>query len=259
MDYQSIFERVEAKYIINKSQQEKLLDRITSLIEYDEFPHSEISSVYFDTDDYRLISASLEKPAYREKLRLRSYGLKDGNSEVFLELKKKYLGVTYKRRKAMRYFEALDLVKEGIKPDDDQITNELAYMFQRYPDLKERVLICYSRDSYVGKNDSNLRVTFDYDVRYSLNDPSLQNSKPESVLSDDDMIIMEIKTLNAMPLWLSHVLDEFRIFPGNYSKYGKIYETKIMKGETECLNSYSHQYTAEVLPLRYLSSARLHQ
>ena len=47
---------------------------------------------------YRLIRASLEKPAYKEKLRLRSYGVTEPGGEVFLELKKKYKGIVYKRR-----------------------------------------------------------------------------------------------------------------------------------------------------------------
>jgi hypothetical protein len=108
-------------------------------------------------------------------------------------------------------------------------------------------------------SDSTIRITFDYDVRYSLDNVTLKNNKADKHLTGEDTIIMEIKSLNAMPLWLTEVLDEMRIFPGNYSKYGQIYTDVIMKGAKTCYNSYSHQYTAERLPLRYSSSARLHQ
>jgi hypothetical protein len=34
---------------------------------------------------------------------------------------------------------------------------------------------------------------------------------------------MEIKTDGAMPLWLSHALDELKIYPTSFSKYGRAY------------------------------------
>ncbi|MBQ3376348.1 MAG: polyphosphate polymerase domain-containing protein [Erysipelotrichaceae bacterium] len=259
MDYQSIFERVESKYVLTGSQYENLRNRIQDRLQEDLFPHSDISSIYFDTDNYRLARAALEKPAYREKLRLRSYGMKDDSSEVFMELKKKYLGVIYKRRRAMSYHNAMNYILFGRKPDNTQIVNEIDYMMKKYPDLKPRVLISYERDSYVVINDSNIRITFDYNVRYSLDNVTLKNNKAEKQLTGEDTVIMEIKSLNAMPLWLTEVLDEMNIFPGNYSKYGQIYTDVIMKGAKKCYNSYSHQYIQEPLPLRYSSSARLHQ
>lgn len=259
MDYQSIFERVEAKYVLTRKQYEMIMNKFSNRLVPDSFPHSDISSIYFDTDDYRLIRSSLEKGSYREKLRLRSYCLEDDTSEVFLEMKKKYHGVTYKRRQATTYRQAMNYILFGKKPCDTQIMKEVDYLMCKYPDLKPKVLIRYQRDSFVSKEDNSLRITFDYKIQYSTDNLILMNNNPEKILTDDDTIIMEVKSLNAMPLWMTHTLDKMNIFPGNFSKYAQIYTSDILKGAKTCLKNYSHLYTVEQSHLRYLSSAQLHQ
>lgn len=242
MDYQEIFERVESKYILTKAQYVEIMKRIQDRLIPDMFPHSEITSIYFDTDDYKLIRTSLEKPAYKEKLRLRSYGIKDDNTSVFMEIKKKYNGVTYKRRQDMTYRESTNYILFDKMPCDTQIMKEINYLKNTGKQLNPKVLIAYSRDSWAGKNDNDLRITFDSNIRFSLKNLLLTNTDPERKLTDDDTIIMEIKTISAMPLWLTYTLDELQIYPGNFSKYGQIYEEYLRKGVSKCLNSYSHQY-----------------
>lgn len=259
MDYQSIFERVEAKYVITRKQYELLMNELTDRLTPDRFPHSDISSIYFDTDDFRLIRTSLDKGCYREKLRLRSYCLKDDSSEVFIEMKKKYHGVTYKRRQAVTYRQAMNYILFGKMPFDSQILKEVDYLMNKYPDLKPKVLIRYQRDSFSGIDDPSLRITFDYQIEYSTDNLTLFNRNPEKKLTDNDTIIMEVKSLNAMPLWMTSVLDKMNIFSGNFSKYTRIYTNDIMKGVKLCLNNYSHPYTAERSRLKYLSFAQLHQ
>ena len=259
MDYQSIFERVESKYILTGKQYEALMEKIHDRIQPDMYPHSNISSVYFDTDDYQLVRGALAGNEYREKLRLRSYGLKDDNSEVFLELKKKYLGVTYKRRQALSYRDAMNYLLFGNKTCSSQIMKEIDYLFSKHEDLKPKALIRYQRDCFVSSRDPSVRITFDYDISYSLKNLLLKNNEPEEKLTDADTIIMEIKCLNSMELWLASRLDELSIYPGNFSKYGQIYTNRIMKGVKTCLNSYSHQYIHQPSHLRYSSSVQLHQ
>ena len=259
MDYQSIFERVESKYILTGKQYEALMEKIHDRIQPDMYPHSNISSVYFDTDDYQLVRGALAGNGYREKLRLRSYGLKDDNSEVFLELKKTYLGVTYKRRQALSYRDAMNYLLFGNKTCSSQIMKEIDYLFSKHEDLKPKALIRYQRDCFVSSRDPSVRITFDYDISYSLKNLLLKNNEPEEKLTDGDMIIMEIKCLNSMELWLASRLDELGIYPGNFSKYGQIYTNRIMKGVKTCLNSYSHQYIHQPSHLRYSSSVQLHQ
>ena len=252
MDYQEIFERVESKYVLTRKQYEELMKRIGNRLVENMFPHSEITSIYFDTDDYRIIRTSLEKPAYKEKLRLRSYGIKNSQTPVFMEIKKKYGGVTYKRRQDMTYNESRNYVLFDKMPCQSQIMKEIDYLKNRDSQLNPKVLITYSRDSWDGRNDSDLRITFDSDIRFSLKNLQLTNTEPEHRLTDDNTVVMEIKTITAMPLWLTTVLDEMSIYPANFSKYGQIYTEYLMKGVTKCLNSYSHQYIPNsILPVTY--------
>lgn len=252
MDYQEIFERVESKYVLTRRQYEEVMNRIGSRLVPNMFPHSEITSIYFDTDDYRLIRTSLEKPAYKEKLRLRSYGIRNDQTAVFMEIKKKYNGVTYKRRQDMTYRDSTDYILFDKMPCDSQIMKEIDYLRNKDKQLNPKVLISYSRDSWDGKDGSDLRITFDSNIRFSLNNLLLINKKPENRLTDDNTIVMEIKTITAMPLWLTNILDEMNIYPSNFSKYGQIYQDYLMKGVTKCLNSYSHQYIPNsISPVTY--------
>ena len=239
---QEIFERVESKYLLTREQFDRLMNVIGNRITEDQYPHSNITSVYFDTPDYQLIRTALEKQSYREKLRLRSYGITDKSSTVFMEIKKKYDSVTYKRRQEMQYDDSLNYILFDRLPADTQIMREIDYIKNIRHKLDPRVLISYERDSWVSRDDSDLRITFDFNVRYSTRNLLLTNTDPEYRLTDDDTIIMEVKTLTSMPIWLTSVLNKMKIYPGNFSKYGQIYEKHLSKGVFKCLNSYSHQY-----------------
>lgn len=101
MAYQTIFERYEYKYLITRAQKESILKAMEPYMQPDEYGPTTIRNIYYDTEDYRLIRRSLERPVYKEKLRLRSYAQASPESTVFAELKKKYKSVVYKRRLAL--------------------------------------------------------------------------------------------------------------------------------------------------------------
>lgn len=98
MAFQTVFKRYELKYILTAEQKEKVLHAMEPYMVPDQYGRTVIRNIYFDTDDYRLIRRSIEKPAYKEKLRIRSYSQAEPDSTVFVELKKKYKKVVYKRR-----------------------------------------------------------------------------------------------------------------------------------------------------------------
>ena len=79
-----VFERYENKYKLSPIQYEKVKREIEKKMRPDEFGETTICSLYYDTDNYRLIRRSIEKPEYKEKLRLRSYGF-GKDKKVFLE------------------------------------------------------------------------------------------------------------------------------------------------------------------------------
>ena len=72
---QNCFERYEKKYFLSPEQQRQLLQAIGSHVKMDFYGRYTISNLYYDTPDWRLIRTSLEKPIYKEKLRVRSYGV----------------------------------------------------------------------------------------------------------------------------------------------------------------------------------------
>ena len=210
MKVQTVFERTEIKYIITLKQREALLKLIESYIKPDEYGESTVCSLYFDTDDFLLIRNSMDKPVYKEKLRLRSYSTPKADSNVFLELKKKYRGVVYKRRQTLRYAEAMYYLNHSEMPNDSQIMREIDYTMERYRNLRPRMFIGYDRTAFYSKTDHELRITFDKNVRF------------RTVLQKN-LCIMEIKSLNTMPLWLTAALNELKLFPGSFSKYGTAY------------------------------------
>lgn len=219
----TVFERTEKKYVITIAQMNSLKNLISDKIKPDEYCKSTVNSIYFDTDNYRLIRNSIEKPVYKEKLRLRSYGVPDDNSTVFLELKKKYKGVVYKRRRKMKYKDAMNYLCSGVLPDNSQIMREIDYAMSYYRDLSPKMFIAYDRLAFVGKENSDLRITFDMNLRFRTDNLTLKSGSFGESIIDKTYCIMEIKALGAIPLWLCKALDTLKIYPSSFSKYGTAY------------------------------------
>ena len=220
----TIFERTEKKYVITVSQKNELLSLVSEKVKPDEYGKSNVNSIYYDTDDYRLIRNSIEKPVYKEKIRLRSYSVPKCDSTVFLELKKKYKGVVYKRRKTLKYSDAQKYLEFNVLPDNSQIMREIDWTMNFYNKLKPKMFIGYDRLAYVGNDDDNLRITFDFNLRFRTDNLSLDCGNYGESIIGNNYCVMEIKSLNAMPLWLCFALDKLRIYPSSFSKYGTAYQ-----------------------------------
>ncbi len=239
MTIQTVFERTEKKYILTLGQRRALLEMIESYIKPDEYGESTVCSLYFDTPDSRIIRSSLEKPVYKEKLRLRSYSTPKAQSNVFLELKKKYNGVVYKRRRTLTYTRAMEYINKGVMPDDSQIMREIDWAMKYYPDLAPRMFIAYDRTAFYSRTDRELRITFDRNVRFRTQNLDLSKGHYGERILDAGLCIMEIKALSAMPLWLTSALGKLGVFPGTFSKYGTAYQLteqrkKDYKGGQNC-------------------------
>lgn len=216
------FKRKEIKYLITKKQRQVFLTTISSHLEQDKFGHSTISNIYYDDPNARLIRNSIEKPQYKEKLRLRGYNTINSNSTVFIELKKKYKGIVYKRRLSMSLFEAYKFLNQETKATK-QIEKEVLYFLDFYKNLTPAMFLSYERDAYYCKEDSTLRITFDSDIRYRTDNINLSNPKQGSSLIDTNTYVMEIKCADAMPLWLVDALSNNNIYQTSFSKYGTAY------------------------------------
>lgn len=151
--YINNFQRVEEKYVIKKEDKKKLLKVINSYIKEDEYFKSEIHNIYFNTQNNDLIINSLEKPIFKDKFKIRSYGIPKYNDYVFLEMKTKYKGVVGKRRIKIRLNEIDDYL-ENNKKTDNEILKEIIYYYNYYK-LKKAIYIAYDRESYKGIEDNN--------------------------------------------------------------------------------------------------------
>ena len=227
--YENIFKRVEEKYLLTKELQYQLLEEINSHIKKDKYFKSSIYNIYFDTKDNDLIINSLNKPLFKEKIRLRSYKIPKLDDEVFLEVKEKYKGIVGKRRVKLKLQDFYNYLENHKYDNKNQIMKEINYYFEFY-DLIPKIYIAYDRISYQGIEDSNLRITIDSNLRSRNEDLRLELGDVGKRYSNKDYYIMEIKTLGAIPLWLVRALSELKIYPISFSKYGKIYEKEKEEG-----------------------------
>lgn len=233
-----IFKRVEKKYRISLLKKDALLSEIGAYLVPDSHGKSTICSLYLDTPDHLLIRNSITAVSYKEKLRLRSYGIPREDGKVFLELKKKYKGVVYKRRISMTLAEAERYIYSGVRTENSQIMREIDYAMQFYRHPKPAMMIACEREAFYVTDLPNLRLTFDTAIRYREHGLSIDDGLTTSHGADgtkiipDDTVLLEIKTDGAMPLWLSHALSELQIYPASFSKYGTAYlQTLSKEGE----------------------------
>ena len=222
------FKRTEKKYLLSAELYEALWARIAPYLEPDEYPASTVCSIYYDTDDFRLIRHSIEGPVYKEKLRLRSYNIPGPEDPVFVELKKKYKGVVYKRRVCLPAREAEDWLDRDLHPErDGQMVREIDWVLHSLRP-KARVFLACDRLAWRAKEDPELRITFDRDLRWRETELELGAGDGGEPLLEAGEVLMEIKTPAAAPLWLAHMLSELQIFPVSFSKYGTCYRDHIL-------------------------------
>ena len=228
MAFQTVFKRYELKYMLIPEQKEKILEAMSPYMELDKYGRTTIRNVYFDTDSYRLVRRSIEKPAYKEKLRIRSYSQATANSTVFVELKKKYEKVVYKRRLPLCEADAMSWIcREQACPFDTQISREIDYFIDFYGKLKPTVFLSYEREAYYDKGGADFRVTFDDNILARQTNVNLcSNVYGEQILPEGN-VLMELKCSGGIPLWMVEVLSRERIYKTSFSKYGTAYTTLI--------------------------------
>ena len=228
MAFQTIFKRYELKYLLTKEQKERLLRIMKPYMKPDQYGKSTIRNIYFDTESYRLIRRSIEKPTYKEKLRIRSYTEATPESTVFVELKKKYRGVVYKRRLSVPEKAAMDWIcGGGDMPVRSQIADEIAYVLDFYGDLRPAVYLSYEREAYFARADGDFRVTFDENILCRQHDMSLCLPPQGERILDDGLVLMELKCAGGIPMWMVRALSEEKLYKTSYSKYGTAYRTLI--------------------------------
>lgn len=224
MKIQTVFKRKEIKFLLSKEQYEEIRFNMEDYMKGDEFGKSNICNLYFDTPSFLLVRRSIEKPVYKEKLRLRSYGLAHIGDNAFIEIKKKYNDIVYKRRISMEYENALKYLYQGEKVIDTQISREIDYFLEHYKDLKPKVFLSYDREAFYEKENHDFRMTFDENILWRDYDLSLEKGSYGLPILQEGQVLLEVKTASAIPLWLTKILSEFHIFKTSFSKYGNAYK-----------------------------------
>lgn len=228
MAFQTVFKRYELKYLLTKEQKNNILDAMAPYMEMDDYGRTTIRNIYYDTDSYQLIRKSIEAPIYKEKLRVRSYSEATNDSTVFVELKKKYDSVVYKRRLPLSEKNATEWLnhKQELK-NSTQISNEIEYFLDYYKTLHPAIFISYEREAYFTKEESDFRITFDDTILCRQEDISLKAPVYGTAIIPDDKVLMEIKCSGGIPLWMTSALSRNNIRKTSFSKYGTAYKTLI--------------------------------
>ena len=228
MASQTVFKRYEYKYMLTPEQKAEVLKAIEPYMKLDKYGRTTIRNIYYDTDTYLLIRRSIEKPTYKEKLRIRSYGSATEDSKVFVELKKKYKSVVYKRRVSLPCNEAMDwIARKNHCHKHNQICDEIDYFIDYYKTLHPTVFLSYEREAYFTKEPSDFRVTFDENILVRQDELDLTSEAYGTPILPEGKIMMEIKCSGGMPLWMTEVLSREKIFKTSFSKYGTAYRTLI--------------------------------
>ena len=224
----NFFQRVEQKYVLSEEEYKKLFNKIKKHIEKDKSYKSTVCNIYFDNNSNELIVNSLEKPLYKEKVRIRSYNTPNINDNVFLELKGKYNGVVFKRRVKVKLEDIYNYIENGVTPnvDNKQIMNEIDYVIKRYG-LVPKLFLAYDRLSYCDKDNNNFRITFDTNLRSRKDDLRLEYGDCGNLFRKKSFYIMELKSLSSIPIWFINILSELKIYPKSFSKYGNIYSKEM--------------------------------
>lgn len=238
MGYQAVFKRYEIKYLITAEQKERILEAMEARMEPDRFGRSTVRNIYFDTDDFILARHSIAKPDFKEKLRVRSYSKAEAGSTVYVELKRKFDHVVYKRRiglaeeDAMKWMagEADAGIRERIGAESPQVAGEIDYFLKTYKGLKPALYLSYDREAFrmkkgagASEGGSDFRVTFDCNILCRESDLSLGSEACGRPLLEDGMYLMELKCSGGIPMWMTDVLSELRIYKTSFSKYGTAY------------------------------------
>lgn len=216
------FKRHKIKYLITINQYINLMNYLSDKVEKDVFYKSTIYNVYYDTDNFELIRKLIEKPIYKEKLRIRSYNKPTLDSSVYVELKKKYDYIAYKRREKIAYKYVLN--NSFLEGAETQIDKEIKYFNDFYDGLTPKMFLSYEREAYYFKDDKQIRITFDTNIKYRTENVNLLPSISDIKLLPNNFVLMELKVPFSIPYDLTKYLSSEKIFKTPFSKYGTAYK-----------------------------------
>lgn len=233
-----VFNRYELKYIVNKALYKELLQALQGHVFMDKHGDQDgyymVMNLYYDTADHLFFNETVNRQQFRQKLRLRGYNHINRDSNVFLEIKKKYRGVVYKRRTLLKLPEAYAFLADTLSKKDyslydasnTQILGEVDFLKQFYQ-LEPKVIVSYDRQAFQGIHEEDLRVTFDRNLLKRETDLRIESRSDGELFMDPSLYVLEVKVNDRIPLWLSHILNDFQCWRQGYSKYTSSYNSDL--------------------------------
>lgn len=221
-----IFSRRELKFLLPFETYKALANDMMPYMRYDKFGDGfgryNIVSLYFDTPQKTIYYETRNKLLFRQKLRLRVYDEADLNSTAFLEVKQKFKNVVNKRRTLVPLQSAYDYIYQNQSIADQvsnpQILKEIDHFKQLY-NLHPEIVVSYDRQAFHGLYDPDLRVTYDYNLLCRNDDLHIENGPQGENFVDPNLVVMEVKITNSVPLWLTELLSDYGLQKQGVSKF----------------------------------------
>lgn len=223
-----IFTRRELKYLITTEQYRELTKRLSPHMRPDIHGtdgHYTVTSLYFESPEHTIYMETKNKLSFRQKLRLRVYDETDRNGTAFFEVKQKHKKVVNKRRMVLPLREAYRYLKntsthsfDHYETSNTQVLREIDH-FRKLYHLQPEMIVSYDRHAFHGLEDADLRVTFDMNLRCRNDDLYVENGPHGVNFVDSNLVVLEVKVNNSVPLWLAHTLQELNCKQKSPSKF----------------------------------------
>lgn len=223
-----VFTRREQKYLITKQQYQALIKKLNYRMRPDLNGidgRYTVTSLYFDNEDRDIYYETKNRLRFRQKLRLRVYDDTDINGTAFFEVKQKHNKVVNKRRMILPLQEAYRYLsyspgesREGYETSNTQVLREIDHFRWLYQ-LEPEMIVSYDRHALHEIDNPDLRITFDFNMRTRNDNFAVEDGPYGDNFVDTDLVILEVKVDDSVPLWLTRILQEVQCDQRGASKF----------------------------------------
>jgi len=234
----AVVKRYEKKYLIPPVLIPEIRNYIAPFVIRDKFgvgelPEYSITTLQLDTPSFSFHLAKELEYDQRFKLRVRTYN-EIGSAPIFAEIKMKMQDIIIKRRILIPFEEWSEklLFSTDLPYIFKSSQQEMDFLnFRRLvweTNATPSIVVRYVRESYVAPGEMYLRVTFDKKLEYSVQ-PTWTNfgvgrkwvtmDSGEAQGGEQSCAILEIKTLEEVPVWVIDMVQKYSLQYKGHCKY----------------------------------------
>lgn len=179
-----------------------------------------VNSIYYDTEDFLYYRKRVAGTPERLKFRIRYYGDETGDLEqsVWFELKQKF---GFFQRKLRHRVRAKDVgpILRGEQEHPELRSHLFEYNLRN---LRPVVKVSYFREPLKGIFEWGTRITFDSEIKGAYtNEFTTMPLSNEKLAISPFYFVLEVKLMDSIPTWLSHIIESFGLEQIVFSKYTK--------------------------------------